>query len=130
MAERRGVDSELDFKAIFVSVAVLCGVTVAAFALVWGIAVLQKKRLVARDAPPPVLAEARVPVVPAGPLLQADPETDLALLRAREDVVLTGWSWADAAKTRARVPAARALEIVAERGFPPRTPGSRPEVKK
>ena len=133
MAEPRGVDSELDFKAIVVSVAVLCGVTAAAFALVWGVAVLQKKRLVARDAPPPVLAEARVPVVPAGPLLQADPEKDLRLLRAREDAILTGWSWADASRTRARVPAARALEIVADRGFPPRTappPAPAPEVKK
>jgi hypothetical protein len=133
MAEKRGVDSELNFKAVAVSTLVLAAVTASAFALMWGVAVWQKKRLESQDAPPPVLAEARVRSVPAGPLLQSDPETDLIALRAREEAVLTGWSWADAAKTHVRIPADRALEIVAARGFPPRTaapPSPAPEVKK
>jgi hypothetical protein len=141
MAENRGagaphgngVDAELNYRAIFGFAIGLGVVTAVAFALMWGLAVWQKKRLVSQDAPPPVLAEARVKSVPAGPLLQSDPETDLKLLRAREDAVLTGWAWTDAAHAHARVPAARALEIVAERGFPPRTappPAPAPEVKK
>jgi hypothetical protein len=99
----------------------------------WGLAVWQKKRLVAHDAPPPVLAEARVKSVPAGPLLQSDPETDLKTLRAREDAALSGWAWADPSHAHARVPAERALEIVAAKGFPPRTappPAPSLEVKK
>ena len=86
-----------------------------------------------QDAPPPVLAEARVKSVPAGPLLQSDPEKDLKALRAREDAVLASWAWTDATRTHARVPADRALEIVAAKGFPPRTappPAPAPEVKK
>ena len=137
MAENRGVDSELNFKAVVVSTIVLAAVCVAAFGLMWGVAVWQKKRLVAQDPPPPVLAEARVKSLPAGVLLQSDPEKDLKALRAREDAVLAGWSWTDASRTRARVPADRALEIVAAKGFPPRTapppapaPASALEVKK
>jgi hypothetical protein len=133
MAENRGVDSELNLKAIAVSVAVLAAVCIAAFALMWGVAVWQKKRLVAQDPPPPVLAEARVKTLPAGVLLQDDPEKDLKILRARENAALAGWSWTDASKTRARIPADRALEIVAAKGFPPRTAppaAPAPEVKK
>jgi hypothetical protein len=133
MAEKHGVDSELNLKAVAVSAAVLLAVCVAAFVLMWGVAVWQKKRLVAQDPPPPVLAEARVKSLPAGVLLQDDPEKDLRILRAREDAALAGWSWTDASKTRARIPADRALEIVAAKGFPPRTAppaAPAPEVKK
>jgi len=135
MAENHGVDSELNFKAVAVSVVVLAAVCIAAFALMWGVAVWQKKRLVSQDPPPPVLAEARVKTLPAGPLLQNDPEKDLKTLRAREDAVLSSWAWADPAHTHARVPADRALEIVAAKGFPPRSapptaPAPAPEVKK
>ncbi|MBK9064997.1 MAG: hypothetical protein IPL89_17720 [Acidobacteria bacterium] len=131
MAENRGVDSELNFKAVALSAIVLLAVTAAAFVLMWGVAIWQKKRLVAQDPPPPVLAEARVRSLPAGVLLQDDPEKDLKILRAREDAVLSSWAWADPARTHARVPADRALEIVAAKGFPPRTaPPPAPEVKK
>lgn len=131
-----GVDRELNFKAIFgfvIGLAIVCAI---AFALMWGLAVSQKKRLAKEDAPPPVLAEARVQPLPAGPRLQPDPERDMRALRARDDAVLAAWSWTDASKTRARVPVARALEIVASRGFPPRTAppaeaaAAAPEVKK
>jgi hypothetical protein len=133
MAENRGVDSELNFKAVALSAIVLLAVTAAAFVLMWGVAIWQKKRLVAQDPPPPVLAEARVKSLPAGVLLQDDPEKDLKILRAREDAVLSSWAWTDPARTHARVPADRALEIVAAKGFPPRTappPAPAPEVKR
>ncbi len=127
------VDRELNFKGIFGFVIGLTAVTAAAFALMWGLAVSEKAHLVRKDAPPPVLAEARVTSLPGGPLLQRDPEKDLKTLRAREDAVLSGWAWADPAHTHARVPADRALEIVAAKGLPPRTappPAPAPEVKK
>jgi hypothetical protein len=130
-----GVDSELNYRAIFGFVIALLVLLAVVFAVVWGISAWQKRRLVKRDAPPPVLAEARVRSVPAGPLLQTDPEKDLKILRAREDAVLTGWAWTDASRSHARVPADRALEIVAAKGFPARTapppsPAPAPEVKK
>jgi hypothetical protein len=123
MAETRegGVDRELNFKAIFGFVIALAIVCAGAFALMWGLSVSQKKRLARQDAPPPVLAEARVQTLPAGPLLQPDPDRDMRALRAHDDAVLAGWAWTDPARGHARVPVARALEIVVERGFPPRT---------
>jgi len=123
MAETHGggVDRELNFKAIFGFVIGLSVVCLLVFALMWGLAVWQKSRLVKQDAPAPVLPEARVKTLPAGPLLQSNPEKDLAALRAREDAALAGWAWVDASKTHARVPADRAIEIVLAKGFPPRT---------
>lgn len=130
-----GVDSELDFRWIFGFVGGLALVCLVVFALMWGLAVLEKRRLVREDAPPPALPEAREKSVPRGPLLQSDPERDLRTFRAREDEVLAGWGWADAARAHARVPVDRALDIVAARGFPPRTAPPpvavpAPEVKK
>lgn len=127
MAERpdpaapHGVDTELNFKAIFGFVIALLVLLAVSFAIVWGVYSWHRARLVRQDAPPPVLPEARVRSAPPGPLLQDDPEKDLSAFRAREDAVLAGWSWADASRTRARVPVERALEIVAAKGFPPRT---------
>lgn len=130
-----GVDSELNFRWIFGFVIGLLILLAAAFAVVWGISAWQKARLAKRDAPPPVLAEARAKTLPSGPLLQPDPERDLREFRAREDATLSGWAWTDASKTHARVPADRAIEIVLAKGFPPRTaappePMPSPEVKK
>ncbi len=130
-----GVDSELNFKGIFGFVIGLSVVCLLVFALMWGLSVWQKSRLVKQDAPAPVLAEARAKTLPPGPLLQSDPEKDLAELRAKEDAVLSGWAWTDAGKTHARVPADRAIEIVLAKGFPPRTApppeaSAAPEVKK
>lgn len=120
-AAPHGVDTELNFKAIFGFVIALLVLLAVSFAIVWGVYSWQRARLVRQDAPPPVLPEARASSVPAGPLLQDDPEKDLVAFRAREDAVLADWSWADASRTRARVPVERALEIVATRGFPPRS---------
>ncbi len=130
-----GVDSELNFRWIFGFVIGLSLVCLGVFALIWGLATWEKSRLVKKDAPAPVLAEARAKSVPAGPLLQPDPEKDLAAFRALEDAALAGWAWTDGEKTHARVPADRAIEIVLAKGFPPRTaappaPAPAPEVKK
>jgi hypothetical protein len=131
-----GVDSELNFRAIFGFVIGLCGVSLVVFALMWGVMVWQKSRLASHDAPAPVLPEAREKTVPPGPLLQSDPERDLREMRAREHAELTGWAWTDGSKTHARVPVARAAEIVLAKGFPPRTapppepPAATKEIKK
>ena len=123
MAETHGdgVDRELNFRAIFGFVIGLSVVCLVVFALMWGIAVWQKSRLLRKDPPPPVLAEARARELPPGPLLQRDPERDLRTFRAEEDALSSGWAWTDASKTHARVPVDRAIEIVLAKGFPART---------
>lgn len=116
-----GVDRELNFKAIFGFVIGLSVLVTVVAGLMFGLSVWQKSLLVKKDPPEPVLAEARAKSVPDGPLLQSDPEHDLRAMRAREDAALSSWGWTDASKSRARVPADRAIEIVLAKGFPPRT---------
>lgn len=53
--------------------------------------------------------------LPPEPNLEADPASSLAALRAREDAILNGYGWTDSAKGIARVPVARAMEMLVER---------------
>jgi hypothetical protein len=116
------VDHELNFRGIFLFVAALTAVTLGVFALMWGLSFFMKRSLVKEDPAPPKLAAARETRVPPGPNLQTNPAADMAAFRAEEDAALAAWAWADKEKTEARVPAGRALEIVAARGLPPRPP--------
>lgn len=112
------VDHEIHFRGILVFVGGLTAVTLVVFALMWGVAIFFKGSLVKKDPPPPKLEEARETRVPPGPNLQPNPSADLAAFRAAEERELAAWAWVDREKGVARVPAARALEIVLARGLP------------
>jgi hypothetical protein len=112
------VDGELDFRGILAFVAGLVAVTLVVMGLMWGVAVLFKGSLARKDPAPPALAEAQEVRVPPGPNLQPNPSADLAAFRAAEETELATWAWVDREKAVARVPAERALEIVASRGLP------------
>jgi len=116
------VDSELNFRGILAFVLGLVTVTLVVMGLMWGVAVLLKRAHAREDPAPPALAEARESRVPPAPNLQPDPTADLAAFRAAEDAELATWAWVDRAKSVARVPVERALEIVAARGLPPPPP--------
>jgi hypothetical protein len=67
------------------------------------------------DAPPsPVAGEQMTPE----PRLQADPAADLARLRREDLLRLSSYGWADREKGKVRLPIDRAIELLAERGFP------------
>lgn len=68
---------------------------------------------------PSQLADTRAPYV--GPKLQVHAPQDLKEWRAAEDAVLNGWAWVDPEKGVVRMPVARAIELLAARGLPPRT---------
>jgi hypothetical protein len=51
--------------------------------------------------------------VPPPPRLQADPATDLAAERAREQAQLDGYAWVDRDAGIARIPVDRAMDILA-----------------
>ncbi len=53
------------------------------------------------------------------PLLQAQPRTDLASLKAYEDRILNGYTWADQQKRTVIVPIEKAMDEVVKRGIPP-----------
>ncbi len=56
--------------------------------------------------------------LPPDPRLQVSPETDLAGLRASEDSVLLHYAWVSKDSGVVRIPVARAMELLAERGLP------------
>ena len=70
-------------------------------------------------------AESRVHIRPdyAGPLLQVKPEEDLRWMTTHNAQDLDGYGWVDRAKGVVRVPVDRAMDLIAQRGLPPVSPG-------
>jgi hypothetical protein len=81
----------------------------------------------ARDVAPSPLAQTR-PALPPEPRLQVAPSQELQELRASEEAVLQSYGWVDQAAGIVRLPMARAMELVLERGLPvwPVAPGAAP----
>jgi hypothetical protein len=67
----------------------------------------------------PTRLEAEGRGLPPEPRLQSTAARELADVRAEEERRLQGWEWASPAKTAARIPVERAMEIVAGRGVAP-----------
>jgi hypothetical protein len=57
---------------------------------------------------------------PPAPTLQEQPVTDLREMRAAEDQLLNSYGWIDQAHGVARVPIARAIDMLAQKGLPVR----------
>jgi len=55
---------------------------------------------------------------PPEPRLQADPASDLASLRSEEANQLSSYAWLNRKEGKVRLPIGRAIDILAERGFP------------
>lgn len=72
------------------------------------------------SAPASPLAGAYGLKAPPEPRLQTAPLEDLLALRAAEDATLHSYGWADREAGVARIPIARAIELLAERGLPAR----------
>lgn len=58
-----------------------------------------------------------------GPLLQVNPEEDLRAMTAEDAANLNTYGWIDRPAGVVRVPIARAMDLIAERGLPPMSPG-------
>jgi len=110
------LDRELDLAAIVKTGVGLAVVVVAAAALMYWLASGLRASGERHDPPRPVLVEAQVQQPPPEPRLQEDPEEELAALRAEEDALLDGYAWVDEAAGIARIPVARAIEILAADG--------------
>jgi hypothetical protein len=54
------------------------------------------------------------------PQLQTSPIPDLKAIRAAEEQVLTSYGWADREKGVVRIPIARAMDLLVQRGLPVR----------
>jgi hypothetical protein len=58
--------------------------------------------------------------VPPGPRLQIDPQRDLRALLDAQNAILQSYGWVDREAGTARIPIARAIDLLAERGLPVR----------
>ena len=68
--------------------------------------------------PVSVLVRAQAPTEPPEPKLQANPQSDMRMMREKEDTVLNHYGWVDPNHGVVRIPVDRALDLVAERGLP------------
>ena len=55
---------------------------------------------------------------PPLPRLQPDPVGDLNDLRQQEDQILQGYAWVDQGAGKVRIPVARAMQLLVQRGLP------------
>lgn len=55
---------------------------------------------------------------PPAPVLQPDPVADLHQMRAQEDQILQGYAWIDQRSSKVRIPIARAMQLLVQRGLP------------
>ena len=67
------------------------------------------------DIPPSPLAQVEPPTTP---VLQTKAPSDLARLRAEEDMILSTYGWVDRGAGVVRIPIDRAMHLLAERGLP------------
>jgi hypothetical protein len=84
---------------------------------------------IANQTPPSPLSYTREPT--PGPKLAVNPGQDLQTMRAAENSVLNSYDWIDKDKGTVRIPIARAVDILVERGLPtrPQDSGRRIEEK-
>lgn len=101
------------------------GLVVICLVVMVGLAGLYKVFLAREDARQPTAdtlgANARG--VPPGPRLEVTPAEDLKRIRESEDQILGSYSWVDRENGIIRLPIARAMELVVERGLPTRKAG-------
>ena len=111
--------SDVNIRAIFGFAA---GLTVVTAFIAFGVWLLFQY-FAAREARP-VFTEyplaAQESREPPEPRLQTNPRQDLNDLRAREDQLLTSYSWVDKNAGVVRIPIDRAMQLVVERGLPTR----------
>jgi hypothetical protein len=109
-----------------VGLAIVCGV-----ALVLMLVMLNSFRAEKKSAEPalsPLAAQREA--LPPEPRLQIQPNADWEKYQATEDSVLNSYGWVSREAGVVRLPIARALELVAERGLPARTPSAEGEEQR
>src|SRR5690242_6426073 len=94
---------------------------VFSYLVVLGIFKVLESRAAARDA----TANPAIPVqthgLPQLPRLQPDPVGDLHQMREAEDRILHGYAWIDQGSGTVRIPVARAMQLLLQRGIPTRS---------
>ena len=122
MSEERnpGVTSEerdINARAIIrLGIALTTIVTVACFTL-WFVFDQFAAREAARSTPPSSLIQREGAKQPPAPRLEANPPSELKQVLEDEDAILNTYGWVDPQHGVVRLPIARAMDLVAERGL-------------
>lgn len=109
-----GIDAEIEVRPIGKTTFLLAAVTVASALASIGLYYWFSRQVERSETQPPAVRVDRGERLPPGPHLQAQPETELARLRARERELLEGWAWVDRDAGVARVPVEVAAESMLE----------------
>lgn len=128
-ARHRGHEErDVTFRPIVWGAVGMAVVTVLVFLLVRWLFVYYVGREAQRGPAPNPLSSTVSGQLPPEPRLQVKPIQDLRQLRASEDAQLNSYGWVDRNAGVARIPIARALQLLAERGLPARPePAAPPE---
>jgi len=94
----------------------------AVFAAMWLMYVQFRSAAERSDTPPPPMAQRQGDRLPPEPRLLTNEPLNLDQFREAEEKVLRGYAWVDEQAGIARIPVARAIELVAERGLPAPAP--------
>jgi hypothetical protein len=111
--------SDVDVRAVIWSAVVLASVCLAIQVAMWGMfRVLDKYEVKNEPAVTPMALPAGE--APPGPRLQTTPWTDLKNFTADQKAYATSYGWIDEKSGIARVPIAKAKEMLLQRGIPVR----------
>jgi hypothetical protein len=112
-------DPDLDLRRILWLTVALVSITCIAAAAAWLLLGAFSDRALRSTPAPSPLEAARERAMPPDPVLQTDPRRDLLLLREAEERLLESYGATDSGPETARVPIARAMELLIETGLDP-----------
>ena len=111
---------DVNVKAISIFGIVLALGLIATLFAIWGLFAFYRSYFYANEKPPFQGVDVDARRLPPEPRLQAAPQLDLREMRAAEDAILDHYAWVDPDKGVVRIPIDRAIDIMAQRGFPSR----------
>jgi hypothetical protein len=122
-------DQEVSLRGLVIFASVVVGALVVAGVV--GLLMVRgfERRAERHEEKPSPLAVEMGPRLPPEPRLQANPDADLARMRAAEDSVLQAWGWVDRQAGVVRMPVEKAAELVVREGLPrfaPAAPAAAP----
>jgi len=126
-APRRHEERDVQLRPIIISgmsLAILAGLSLLAMWLLFDYFAAHRAR---PEVTPSPMVEARQ--LPPEPRLQVSPQQDLQQMRAAETALLHSYGWVDRQAGIVRIPIERAIELLAERGLPPKGEGQAMEER-
>lgn len=113
-------ETDVNIRAIFGFGAALLAVAIVIHVAVWGLFRYFDDREARVYGPASPLATGE-PRLPPEPRLQVNPREDAAEFRAREDVILNGYTWVNHEAGTVRIPIAEAMKMTVQKGLPVRS---------